>query len=127
MTRNRIGQDGGQSILDALYATTRIIDCQIKYGNPISNKMGRVIDREIKANIQADGYHAKPKEKTEAQKYELVDKGPEFMRCAIKMAQLHNILFLSLPDNMLALEDARMLAQLLRKNTPLRKLNLQDN
>ena len=28
---------------------------------------------------------------------------------------------------MLALEDARMLAQLLKRNTPLRKLNLQDN
>ena len=43
------------------------------------------------------------------------------------MAQLHNILVLSLPDNMLALEDARMLAQLLRRNTPLRNLNLKDN
>jgi len=56
-----------------------------------------------------------------------VDKGPDFMRCAIKMAQLHNILFLSLPDNMLALEDARMLSQLLKRNTPMRKLNLRDN
>ena len=72
--------------------------------------MGRVIEREIKANIQADTYTAKHREKSEAQKYELVDKGPDYMRCAIKMAQLHNILFLSLPDNMLALEDARMLA-----------------
>jgi len=92
--------------------------------------MGRIIEREIKANIQADSYTAKNKEATGAtsnQKYELIDKGPDFMRCAIKMAQLHNILFLSLPDNMLALEDARMLAQLLKRNTPLRKLNLRDN
>lgn len=51
LTRNRIGQDGGQAILDALNATTRIVDCQMKYGNPISNKMGRIIEREIKANI----------------------------------------------------------------------------
>jgi len=51
VTRNHIGQDGGQAILDALNATTRIVDCQIKYGNPISNKMGRIIEREIKANI----------------------------------------------------------------------------
>ena len=51
VTRNRIGQDGGQSILDALEKTTRIVDCQIKYGNPISNKMGRILEREIKANI----------------------------------------------------------------------------
>ena len=53
-------------------------------------------------------------------KYELIDKGPDFMRCAIKMAQIHKIIYLSLPDNMLALEDARMLAQMLKLNTPLR-------
>ena len=49
------------------------------------------------------------------------------MRCATKMAQLHNILHLSLPDNMLALEDARMIANLIKLNTPLRKLNLSTN
>ena len=48
--------------------------------------MGRVIEREIKANIQADTYTAKHREKSEAQKYELMDKGPDYMRCAIKMA-----------------------------------------
>lgn len=47
------------------------------------------------------------------------------MRCAIKMAQIHNILHLSLPDNMLALEDSRMLSDLIKRNTVLRKLNLQ--
>ncbi len=36
------------------------------------------------------------------------------MRCAIKMAQIHNILHLSLPDNMLALEDSRMIAALIK-------------
>lgn len=51
-----IGQDGGKAILDALNATTRIVDCQFKYGNPISNKMGRIIEREVKANIQAVNY-----------------------------------------------------------------------
>ena len=60
-------------------------------------------------------------------KYELVDKGNEFMRCAIKMTQIHNILHLSLPDNMLALEDTRMIADLVKRNTPLRRLNLQTN
>lgn len=90
--------------------------------------MGRIIDREVKANIQADSYAQKRKETGGTHhNYELIDKGPDYMRCAIKMAQLHNILFLSLPDNMLALEDARMLAQLLKRNTPLRKLNLRDN
>ena len=87
--------------------------------------MGRIIEREIKANIQAVSYTSSHKEN--ATKYELIDKGPDFMRCAIKMAQLHNILHLSLPDNMLALEDARMIADLIKRNTPLRKLNLSIN
>ena len=49
------------------------------------------------------------------------------MRCAIKMTELKNILYLSLPDNMLGLEDSRMLSDLLMKNTPLRNLNLSKN
>ena len=126
LTRNKIGQDGGVAILDALNSTTRIIDCQIKYGNPISNKMGRVIEREIKANIQAASYTGKQSEHNVG-KYEIIDKGQDYMRCATKMAQLHNILHLSLPDNMLALEDARMIANLIKLNTPLRKLNLSMN
>jgi len=34
-------------------------------------------------------------------RYEQVDKGPDYMRCAIKTTELQNILHLSLPDNML--------------------------
>ena len=98
LTRNRIGQVGGQAMLDALNATTRIVDCQMKYGNPLSNKLGRVIEREVKANLQAVSYAAEHGEKG-VLKYELVDKGPDFMRCAIKMAQLHDILHLSLPPS----------------------------
>lgn len=49
------------------------------------------------------------------------------MRCAIKMTELKNILVLSLPDNMLGLEDARMIAALINKNTNLRTLNLSKN
>ena len=52
-------------------------------------------------------------------RYELVDKGPDFMRCAIKTTELKNIILLSLPDNMLGLEDARMLSEMIKKNTPL--------
>ena len=87
--------------------------------------MGRVVEREIKANIQA--IESKRHKKRSAVKYELVDKGPDYMRCAIKMTELKNILYLSLPDNMLGLEDARMLSDLLMKNTPLRNLNLSTN
>ena len=43
------------------------------------------------------------------------------------MTELKNIMYLSLPDNMLGLEDARMLSDLLMKNTPLRNLNLSKN
>ena len=50
-------------------------------------------------------------------RFDQVDKGPDYMRCAIKMTELQNILHLSLPDNMLCLEDARMLCDMIRKNT----------
>jgi Ran GTPase-activating protein (RanGAP) involved in mRNA processing and transport len=59
--------------------------------------------------------------------YELVDKGPVYMRCAIKTAELQGILHLSLPDNMLGLDDARMLSQMIRQNTPLKTLDLSCN
>ena len=49
------------------------------------------------------------------------------MRCALKMTELRNIVHLSLPDNMLGLEEARMLCELLMKNTPLRQLDLSQN
>ena len=95
------------------------------YGNPISSKMGRVFEREIKANNQA--IESKRNKRKSKVKWELVDKGPYYMRCAIKMTELKSILYLSLPDNMLGLEDTRMLSDLLIKNTPLRNLNLSKN
>lgn len=54
----------------------------------------------------------------------MIDKGSDLMRNAIKMTELRNIMYLSLPDNMLGLEDARMLSDLLIKNTPLQKLDI---
>ena len=64
---------------------------------------------------------------TKLKSYELIDKGPDFMRCAIKTTELKNIQMLSLPDNMLGLEDARMLSEMLRKDSPLKILNLRQN
>ena len=87
--------------------------------------MGRVFEREIKANIQA--IESKRNKRKSKVKWELVDKGPDYMRCAIKMTELRDILYLSLPDNLLGLEDTRMLSDLLMKNTPLRNLNLSTN
>ena len=39
-------------------------------------------------------------------KYEIVDKGQDYMRCAIKTAQMLDVLHLSLPDNLLGFTDA---------------------
>lgn len=49
------------------------------------------------------------------------------MRCAIKSVELCRIRHLSLPDNMLGIAEARMLAQMIRLNPPLQTLNLQIN
>ena len=54
--RNYIGDDGGMSLLKALSENYRMISCELKYGNPISDKLGLTIDREIKANVQALEY-----------------------------------------------------------------------
>lgn len=49
------------------------------------------------------------------------------MRCAIKSVELLRIQHLSLPDNMLGIEEAKMLAGMIRVNSPLRTLNLELN
>lgn len=60
-------------------------------------------------------------------KYELIDRGPNYMRCAIKSVELLKIQHLSLPDNMLGIEEAKMLAGMIKVNPPLRTLNLEMN
>ena len=57
----------------------------------------------------------------------MIDKGFDYLRSAIKISELRGIIHLSLPDNMLGLEDARLLSQLIAKNTPLKKLDLSQN
>ena len=49
------------------------------------------------------------------------------MRCAIKSVELLKIQHLSLPDNMLGIEEAKMLAGMIKVNPPLRTLNLEMN
>lgn len=49
------------------------------------------------------------------------------MRCAIKSVELLKITHLSLPDNMLGLEEAKMLAAMIKINPPLRIMNLEQN
>lgn len=49
------------------------------------------------------------------------------MRCAIKSVELLKITHLSLPDNMLGFEEAKMLAAMIKMNPPLKTLNLEIN
>jgi len=60
-------------------------------------------------------------------KYEVLDKGPNYMRSALKTVRLLNILHLSLTDNMLGIKEAVLLSTLIRANTALRILNLSGN
>ena len=42
LSRNLIGEDGGQELLNALCSNTRIVEFEFTFGNPISNKLGRL-------------------------------------------------------------------------------------
>lgn len=99
------------------------------YGNPLRPKICRQIETEIKANLQikatvvpaykANGYSLVH--------YEESDRGPDFVRCALKSCELFKILHLSLPDNMIGEKEMVDIAYVLSRNTPLRTLNLSDN
>ena len=127
LERNYIGDDGGHDLLKSLSSNYRIVQCKMKYGNPISENLKGYFDREIVANTQAEAYERDNKQLEETKRFRMIDKGPEHMRCAVKISELRNIVHLSLPDNMLGLEDSRMLSQLIIKNTPLKKLDLSQN
>ena len=60
-------------------------------------------------------------------KYQISDKGTDYMRCAIKTTLLLNVLHLSLTDNLLELRDIKIISNMIRKNPPLRILNLSHN
>jgi hypothetical protein len=47
-------------------------------------------------------------------RYELEDKGPIYMRCALKSVELLKIKHLSLPDNMIGFEEAKMIASMIK-------------
>ena len=59
--------------------------------------------------------------------YEESDRGPDFVRCALKSCELFKILHLSLPDNMIGEKEMNDIAYVLQRNTPLKTLNLSDN
>ena len=59
--------------------------------------------------------------------YSKSDKGPEYVRCALKSCELFKVLHLSLPDNMIGEKEIEDIAFVISRNTPLRTLNLSDN
>jgi len=69
-------------------------------------------------------YHAN---KHSLETYREDDQGPEFVRCALKSCELFKIMHLSLPDNMIGRNEMRDIAYVLKRNTPLRTLNLSEN
>lgn len=134
LSRNRITQAGAESLLAALRQVIRITELQVYYGNNLPRVIDFDIINEVKANNQIIKNKAEqssqglsPKVKITQITYELLDKGPDFIRCAIKSVELLGILHLSLPDNMLGIDEARMIGGMLQKNPPLKTLNLQNN
>lgn len=103
--------------------------CKLAYGNPMKQKIVRQIEREIKANIQIKNtvVPAYRMNGNSLVSYEESDRGPDFVRCALKSCELFKILHLSLPDNMIGQKEMLDIAQVISKNTPLRTLNLSNN
>lgn len=59
--------------------------------------------------------------------FSLSDYGPTFIPASIKGVRLLNILHLALPDNSLMLDQANLLADMIKQNPALRSLNLSQN
>lgn len=129
LERNLIHDEGGEAILKAMQTNMRMESCKIGYGNPLKQKICRQIEREIKANIQIKStvVPAYKHNNNCLDHYEESDRGPDFVRCALKSCELFKILHLSLPDNMISEKEMLDIAQVVRKNTPLQTLNLSNN
>ena len=107
----------------------RMVCCKMSYGNPLRRKICRFIETEIKANLQikATVVPAYKANGNSLEQYEETDRGPDFVRCALKSCELFKILHLSLPDNMIGEKEMLDIAYVLSRNTPLRTLNLRYN
>ena len=129
LERNEIQDEGGEALLKAVQANMRMERCEMTYGNPMRHKICRQIEREIKANrkIKTTVIPAYKANGNSLEHYEESDRGPDFVRCALKSCELLKILHLSLPDNMIGDKEMIDIAYVLSRNTPLRTLNLSDN
>ena len=144
LNRNWIEEEGAQKLIDAIHKTIRIEKFEIGFGNLISQYLVNAVDQELLSNKQIKENLAKEMsvesmsvktllcnkalaKKFSRMKYEVLDKGPNYMRSALKTVRLLNILHLSLTDNMLGIKEALLLSSLIRANTALRILNLSGN
>lgn len=129
LERNEINDEGGEAILRSMQANMRMEQCKVGYGNPMKQKIARQIDREIKANLQIrkDVVPIYKENGNSLKFYEGSDRGPDFVRCALKSCELFKILHLSLPDNMIGEKEMMDIAYVLQKNTPLTILDLSNN
>lgn len=129
LERNDIGDKGGEALLKAVMTNLRMDCCKMAYGNPMRQKICRQVDTEIKANIQIKSTVVPEYKRNNNSllKYEESDRGPDFVRCALKSCELFKILHLSLPDNMIGEKEMNDIAYVISKNTPLVHLNLSEN
>jgi len=129
LERNEIQDAGGEALLKAMQGNMRMECCKMTYGNPLRSEICRQIEREIKANVQikASVVPEYKRHNNSLLHYAESDRGPDFVRCALKSCELFKILHLSLPDNMIGHWEMRDIALVLSKNTPLRTLNLSEN
>lgn len=101
LNRNRLSEEGILFVLDAINSTLRIQNFEISFGNQMSDSSIVAFDQEIQANIQIKQNlkedlgiqtvsvkqileHEELAKKIARKKFSVNDKGPSFLRCAIK-------------------------------------------
>lgn len=115
MSRNKVTDKGAIKILEALKENTRVKTLFIDYGNDIKNKK---IVQDIQIEVEANNQINKEAKKYLQQgedfgKLKIQDKGPTFLRCAVKCIDFLLMVEVDLSDNLLDFEDAKKLAEVI--------------
>lgn len=130
ISRNKITDKGAIMILEALKKNTRLKTLLIEFGNYIKDsKITEQIQNEIDANTDIENLVVKclMPGLPETGRVTIQDKGPNFLRCSLKAVELLNIVYLNLSDNILKYQDAKKIAEAIRRNKSLKSLNLSNN
>lgn len=107
ISRNKISNVGAQFILDALKKNTKLTTLLLDYGNEIKNtKLIRDIESEIFANglIKDEVKNSLIPGSSTFGRLCINDKGPTYLRCAIKAIEKFHLIELNLSDNLLEYE-----------------------